>query len=53
MSPTVNSLMLQWNIPNAQLHLYPDSGHGHLFQQPELYAPHLETFLGGPSTVTL
>lgn len=53
MSPTVNSLVLQQNIPNAQLHLYPDSGHGHLFQEPEMYARHLEIFLGGPSTVVL
>lgn len=45
MSPTVNSLVLQQQIKNAQLILYPDSGHGHLFQEPELYAQHLETFL--------
>ncbi|KAL5044241.1 Alpha/Beta hydrolase protein [Aspergillus fruticulosus] len=38
MSPTSNSFVLQQEIPNAQLHLYPDAGHGHLFQVPELYA---------------
>ncbi|USP78029.1 hydrolase [Curvularia clavata] len=45
MSPTANSLVLQQNIQNAQLIIYPDSGHGHLFQAPELYAKHVELFL--------
>lgn len=45
MSPTVNSFVLQQEIPNAHLHIYPDAGHGHLFQVPELYAQHLELFL--------
>lgn len=45
MSPTPNSFVLQQEIPNAQLILYPDAGHGHLFQVPELYAKHLELFL--------
>jgi pimeloyl-ACP methyl ester carboxylesterase len=46
MSPTANSFVLQQRIANAQLHLYPDAGHGHLFQVPELYAKQLEHFLG-------
>lgn len=45
MSPTPNSFVLQQNIPNAQLIIYPDTGHGHLFQVPELYAKRLELFL--------
>ena len=45
MSPTPNSFVLQQNIPNAHLIIYPDAGHGHLFQIPELYAKHLELFL--------
>ncbi|KAL2838989.1 Alpha/Beta hydrolase protein [Aspergillus pseudoustus] len=45
MSPTANSFVLQQEIPNAHLLLYPDAGHGHLFQVPELYAKHLELFL--------
>ncbi|KAH6716403.1 hydrolase [Leptodontidium sp. MPI-SDFR-AT-0119] len=45
MSPTPNSFVLQQKIPNAQLIIYPDAGHGHLFQVPELYAKHLELFL--------
>ncbi|KAJ6104338.1 hypothetical protein N7523_010658 [Penicillium sp. IBT 18751x] len=45
MSPTANSFVLQQKIANAHLHLYPDAGHGHLFQVPELYAKELELFL--------
>ncbi|KAM5341935.1 hypothetical protein ACJ41O_014966 [Fusarium nematophilum] len=45
MSPTPNSFVLQQRITNAQLIIYPDAGHGHLFQFPELYAKHLELFL--------
>ncbi|KAF3802761.1 2-hydroxymuconate semialdehyde hydrolase [Colletotrichum gloeosporioides] len=46
MSPTPNSFTLQQNLSNAQLIIYPDAGHGHLFQVPELYAQHLDLFLG-------
>ena len=45
MSPTANSFVLQQEIANAQLHIYPDAGHGHLFQVPEKYAAQLELFL--------
>ncbi|KAL1792973.1 hypothetical protein ACET3X_009480 [Alternaria dauci] len=45
MLPTPNSFVLQQEIANAHLILYPDAGHGHLFQVPELYAKHLEIFL--------
>ncbi|KAH8776244.1 Alpha/Beta hydrolase protein [Diaporthe sp. PMI_573] len=45
MTPTANSFVLQQKITRAQLHIFPDSGHGHLFQVPELYAQHLELFL--------
>ncbi|EWZ28971.1 Alpha/Beta hydrolase protein [Fusarium oxysporum Fo47] len=48
MSPTANSFVLQQKLANAQLILYPDSAHGHLFQMPKLYAQHLEQFLGDP-----
>ena len=48
MSPTPNSFVLQQNIQNAHLIVYPDAGHGHLFQVPKLYAQHLELFLGSP-----
>ena len=45
MSPTANSFVLQQQIKNAQLHIYPDAGHGHLFQVAEVYAQQLELFL--------
>ncbi|KAJ5483706.1 hypothetical protein N7530_002952 [Penicillium desertorum] len=45
MTHTANSFLLQQKITRAQLHIFPDSGHGHLFQEPELYAQHLELFL--------
>ena len=45
MVPTINSYILQQNIPNAQLILYPDSGHGALFQYPDLFVSHARTFL--------
>lgn len=31
MVPTINSFILQQNIPNASLIIYPDSGHGAIF----------------------
>ena len=43
---TVNSFILQQNIPNAQLILYPDSNHGSLYQYPELFVKHVSLFLG-------
>ncbi|EKG09532.1 Alpha/beta hydrolase fold-1 [Macrophomina phaseolina MS6] len=45
MAPTVDSYILHQRLPYAELHLYPDSGHGHPFQFPETYAKHLEVFL--------
>jgi hypothetical protein len=32
-------------MPNAQLIIYPDSGHGSLFQYPELFLSHARIFL--------
>jgi pimeloyl-ACP methyl ester carboxylesterase len=43
--PTVNSFILQQNIPNAQLVIYPDSNHGAQFQYPELFVRHTSIFL--------
>src|ERR1700736_5908796 len=45
MVPTINSFMLSQHIPNAQLIVYPDSGHGALFQYPELFVAHTKLFL--------
>jgi pimeloyl-ACP methyl ester carboxylesterase len=43
--PTVNSYILQQNIPNAQLVLYPDANHGSMYQYPELFVRHAAIFL--------
>ncbi|MFE3975405.1 MULTISPECIES: alpha/beta fold hydrolase [unclassified Peribacillus] len=45
MVPTENSYILAQQLPNAQLIIYQDSGHGHLFQYPELFAAHVKLFL--------
>jgi pimeloyl-ACP methyl ester carboxylesterase len=42
---TVNSFILQQHLPNAQLILYPDSGHGAHFQYPELFLAQARLFL--------
>lgn len=45
MIPTVNSFALSARLPNAQLILYPDSGHGSLFQHARAYTSHVSEFL--------
>jgi pimeloyl-ACP methyl ester carboxylesterase len=47
MVPTINSFILQQHIPDATLILYPDSGHGALFQFSDLFVQHVTTFLDG------
>jgi pimeloyl-ACP methyl ester carboxylesterase len=46
---TVNSCILQRNLPNAQLILYPDANHGSQYQYPELFVAHATLFLNGTS----
>jgi pimeloyl-ACP methyl ester carboxylesterase len=48
MVPTINSFTLSQKIPDAQLIIYPDSGHGSLFQFPELFVTHATIFLDRP-----
>lgn len=45
MTPTPNSFILQQQLRNAEMHLYPYSGHGHLYQVPVLYAAQVDLFL--------
>jgi pimeloyl-ACP methyl ester carboxylesterase len=42
---TINSYILQQNLPNAQLIIYPDSAHGSLFQYPQTFVRHVAMFL--------
>ena len=42
---TINSYILQQNIPNAQLILYPDANHGSQYQYPARFVRHVSDFL--------
>jgi pimeloyl-ACP methyl ester carboxylesterase len=43
--PTVDAFVLARRLPNAQFILYPDSGHGFLFQYHRLFGKHATLFL--------
>jgi pimeloyl-ACP methyl ester carboxylesterase len=45
MIPTINSFTLSAHLPNAQLIIYPDSGHGALFQHAGAFTSHVSEFL--------
>lgn len=45
MIPTVNSFYMARNLPNAQLFVYPDSGHAAQFQYPQRFLKHAVQFL--------
>ena len=42
---TVNSFILEQNLPNAQLILYPDASHGSQYQYPDVFVRHVSMFL--------
>lgn len=46
MIPTINSFYMARNLPNAQLFIYPDAGHGAQFQYPLRFLRHAVQFLG-------
>jgi pimeloyl-ACP methyl ester carboxylesterase len=50
MIPTVNSFTLSTHLPNAQLIIYPDSGHGALFQHAGAFTSHVSEFLNRSHT---
>jgi pimeloyl-ACP methyl ester carboxylesterase len=43
--PTINSYILQQHLPNATLIIYPDSGHGAIFQFSDLFVREAQFFL--------
>jgi len=45
MVPTKNTELLGKHLPNATVKIYPDSGHGFLFQYPAEFAAEVNTFL--------
>src|SRR6202044_1917881 len=45
MVPTVNSYLLAGHLPDAKLIIYPDAGHGFLFQYPHEFAAEVNHFL--------
>jgi pimeloyl-ACP methyl ester carboxylesterase len=49
MIPTINSYILAEHLPDARLILYPDSGHGALFQYPHQFCAEVKLFLADRS----
>ena len=45
MIPTVNAYLMAQHLPDARVRVYPDSGHGFLFQWPEQFAAMVTSFL--------
>jgi pimeloyl-ACP methyl ester carboxylesterase len=45
MTPTANSHILGHQLPNARVRIYPDAGHGFLFQWPREFAALVNEFL--------
>jgi pimeloyl-ACP methyl ester carboxylesterase len=47
MIPTPNTWLLAQHLPDARVRIYPDSGHGFLWQWPEEFAALVHSFLSG------
>ncbi len=45
MIPTINTHILGENLPNARVRIFPDAGHGFLFQWPVEFADAVRSFL--------
>jgi len=45
MFPSINAYDMFKSMPDAHLILYPDAGHGALFQHPAIFVAHCRTFL--------
>ena len=45
MIPTINSYILAQHLPDAKLIIYPDAGHGSLFQYHEDFVDEVSRFL--------
>jgi pimeloyl-ACP methyl ester carboxylesterase len=45
MLPTVNSFALARRLPNAQLSIFPDAGHGGIFQHHDIFVKQVLDFL--------
>jgi len=45
MIPTVNAYLMAQHLPDARVRVYPDAGHGFLFQWPEQFAGMVASFL--------
>jgi pimeloyl-ACP methyl ester carboxylesterase len=46
MVPTQNTYLWAEHLPNAKLSIYPDAGHGFLFQYAAQFAAEVNSFLG-------
>lgn len=45
MAPTVNSFELASRLPNVQLSIFPDAGHGGIFQHHQAFVQQALAFL--------